>query len=69
MREMNNKLMGEIEQLNRKVEKLSSGGEVTFRKMTTVERDAIASPTAGMVIYNTTTNVLNFYNGVSWGAV
>lgn len=38
-------------------------------RMTTTQRDAIASPTAGMVIYNTTTNVLNFYNGTTWGAV
>ncbi|MFQ5493607.1 MAG: hypothetical protein ACE5DX_05630 [Candidatus Dojkabacteria bacterium] len=37
--------------------------------MTTTQRDAIASPTAGMVIYNSTTNVLNFHNGTSWGAV
>jgi hypothetical protein len=36
--------------------------------LTTTERDAIATPLKGMVIYNTTTNVLNFYNG-AWGAV
>jgi hypothetical protein len=38
-------------------------------RMTTAQRDAISSPVAGMVIYNTTTNVLNFYNGSAWGAV
>ena len=38
-------------------------------RMTTAQRDAISSPTAGMVIYNTTTSVLNFHNGTSWGAV
>lgn len=38
-------------------------------RMTTTQRDAIASPTAGMVIYNTTTNVLDFHNGTSWGPV
>lgn len=38
-------------------------------RMTTTQRDAISSPAAGMVVYNTTTNVLNFYNGTSWGAV
>ena len=38
-------------------------------RMTTTQRDAISSPIAGMVIYNTTTNVLNFHNGTSWGAV
>ncbi|HUS01004.1 MAG TPA: hypothetical protein VMY77_04720, partial [Chitinophagaceae bacterium] len=35
-------------------------------RMTTAERDAIASPATGLVIYNTTTNLLNFYNGSSW---
>lgn len=38
-------------------------------RMTTTQRDAVSSPTAGMVIYNSTTNVLNFYNGTIWGAV
>jgi hypothetical protein len=38
-------------------------------RMTTSQRDAITSPTAGMMIYNTTTNVLNFYNGTIWGAI
>lgn len=39
-------------------------------RMTTTERDAIPAPVpAGLVIYNTTTNVLNFYNGSAWGAV
>jgi len=38
-------------------------------RMTTAQRDAISSPAAGLVIYNTSTNVLNFYNGSAWGAV
>lgn len=38
-------------------------------RMTTAQRDAIASPTEGMVIYNTTTAVLNFRNATVWGAV
>jgi predicted acyltransferase (DUF342 family) len=37
-------------------------------RMTTTQRDLITPP-AGGVIYNTTTNVLNFYNGSAWGAV
>lgn len=40
-----------------------------FSRMTTAQRDAIINPIAGLVIYNTTTNVLNFHNGTSWGAV
>jgi hypothetical protein len=38
-------------------------------RMTTAQRDAISSPPAGLVIYNTSTNALNFYNGSAWGAV
>lgn len=37
-------------------------------KMTTAQRDAIVAPATGLVIYNTTTNQLNIFNG-SWGAV
>lgn len=40
-----------------------------FPRLTETQRDAITSPPAGLVVYNTTTNVLNFYNGTSWGAV
>src|SRR6266446_4001985 len=35
-------------------------------RMTTTERDAIVSPAAGLLVYNTTTNQLNYYNGASW---
>jgi hypothetical protein len=38
-------------------------------RMTTTQRDAISTPTEGMVIYNLTTHVLDFYNGTAWGAV
>ena len=38
-------------------------------RMTTTQRDAISTPTEGMVIYNLTTHVLNFHNGTSWGGV
>jgi len=39
-------------------------------RMTTTQRNAIASPVpAGLMIYNTTTNKLNFYNGTAWEAV
>jgi len=38
-------------------------------RMTTVERDAITSVPAGLTVYNTTTNKLNFYNGSAWEAV
>ena len=38
-------------------------------RMTTEQRDAIATPPAGLMIYNTTTNKLNFANGTAWEAV
>jgi hypothetical protein len=38
-------------------------------QMTTTQRDAISSPGTGILIYNTTTNKYNFYNGTGWEAV
>jgi hypothetical protein len=38
-------------------------------KMTTTQRDAIGTPAKGMMIYNTTTNALNHYNGSAWGEI
>ncbi len=38
-------------------------------RMTSTQRDAIASPSTGLTIYNTTTNAMNVYNGSSWAAV
>lgn len=35
-------------------------------RMTTAQRDAIASPPTGLEVYNTTTNKKNIYNGTSW---
>jgi hypothetical protein len=37
-------------------------------RLTTVQRDAIGSPAAGLIIYNTTTNGLECYNGTSWSS-
>ena len=36
---------------------------------TTAQRDALAAPTKFMLIGNTTTNKLNYYNGAAWEAV
>jgi hypothetical protein len=38
-------------------------------RMTTTQRDNIATPAEGLVIYNTTLQRLDFYNGTTWGAV
>jgi len=35
-------------------------------RMTTTERDAITSPAAGLMVYNTTTNKAQCYNGSTW---
>ena len=35
-------------------------------RMTTVQRDAIVSPTTGLQVYNTTTNTNDYYNGSNW---
>ncbi len=37
-------------------------------RYTTTARDAL-SPVAGDMVYNTTTNKLNFYNGSAWEVV
>jgi hypothetical protein len=38
-------------------------------RMTTVQRDAITSPTTGLTVYNTNTNKMNVYNGSAWAEV
>ena len=38
-------------------------------RMTTVQRDAIGSPATGLLIYNSTTNQLNYYTGSAWQPV
>lgn len=35
-------------------------------RLTTAERDVITSPSVGLVIYNTTKNCLEWYNGTIW---
>jgi len=37
--------------------------------LTTTQRNNISSPAEGLMIYNSTTKKLNFYNGTSWDAV
>lgn len=41
---------------------------IILGKHTTAQRDAL-NPVMAQVIYNTTTNKLNFYNGTSWQSV
>ena len=42
---------------------------VIFPSMTTTVRDLVSSPAGGSLIFNSTTNKLNFYNGTAWEAV
>lgn len=45
------------------------GGVLNPQAYTTAERDALTTMVAGDVIYNSTTNKLNFYSGSAWEAV
>ena len=38
-------------------------------RMTTAQRNAISSAATGLLIYNTDTNQLNYYNGTMWQIV
>jgi hypothetical protein len=38
-------------------------------RMTTTEKNAVASPAAGMVVYDTTLNKLAVYTGAAWEAI
>lgn len=37
-------------------------------RLTTTQRDAIASPATGLQVYNSTTNTNDYYNGTSWAS-
>ena len=38
-------------------------------RMTTTERNAVTSPATGLMIYNTTTNSIDFFNGSVWSSL
>jgi hypothetical protein len=41
-------------------------GSRPFPRMTEAQRDAIATPATGLIIYNTESNTLNIYDGLGW---
>ncbi len=43
-----------------------SNNSIVTSGLTTLERDAISNPKQGQLIYNTTTNCFEFYNGSYW---
>ena len=45
--------------------RIDKGGQVIFQPMSQTDRDAL-TPVAGGVIYNSTTNKLQCYNGTTW---
>ncbi len=42
---------------------------VGFTNLNTTQRDALSNPVAGTLIFNTTTNVLEYYSGSAWAKV
>lgn len=42
---------------------------ILFPRMTTTERDAISSPTTSLIIFNTTNDVFEFWDGAQWTAI
>lgn len=52
-----------------KLDITSSVSGLLIPRMTTTQRDAITPIPAGLQVYNTTDNQLNFHNGTSWQAL
>ena len=46
---------------------VSTSKGILIPRMTEGARDSISSPAIGLMVYNTTTNKFNFYNGSVWG--
>lgn len=44
----------------------STGKGVLFPRMTELERSEITSPAIGLIIFNITTNCINYYTGIEW---
>jgi hypothetical protein len=48
------------------LEMRSTNKGMLLPRMTTTERDAISSPAVGLMVYNSSTNKFNFFNGTVW---
>lgn len=47
----------------------SNSAGLVLSRMTEVQRDLIEAPVAGLLILNTTTAKLNFWDGTAWAAI
>ena len=47
----------------------STAKGILVPRMTTSQRDLVNSPATGLMIYNISTKVFNFYNGIAWIAI
>jgi len=45
---------------------VSVDDSLNLKNVTTTQRDALSSPQAGDIIYNTTDSKVQFYNGSAW---
>ncbi len=45
---------------------ISTAQGLLLPRMTTEQRDVISAPAEGLMIFNTTTNCINFYTGTKW---
>lgn len=49
-----------------KLDIVSTTGGVLMPRMTTTQKNAISSPLAGLMVYDTTLNQMSYYNGTTW---
>lgn len=47
----------------------STNKGILIPRMTEAQRDAIAGPANGLIVYNTSSNEMNYFNGTSWQAL
>lgn len=52
-----------------KLEIVSTTQGVLLPRMTTIQRDAISSPSTSLLIYNTATSLFEYYDGAGWRTV
>ena len=48
------------------IEAISTTKGFLFPRMTTTQKNAIASPATGLMVYDTTLNLISVYNGTMW---